>query len=435
MEFFSAVKLKIIILLISITIRLCVLQNNYSIAFLHMRKSGGSNILAMLTAFMRNNDCFNDRRLYVSTDGVKNGNSLQPQMTMKLELFQKLTLSPPPCPNVNIVHEEFRSVDGSQLSSLINNNIKLTSNISFITSLRDPIERIGSQAFYGTNNIAYNALQPALLNQCNSSLTEADMYTAFKSCKKLYISKINILPKDFCNCFTSTKQYVNVQLQTNESLWYNWMDRQIGFHDVYMPNYYIHRLTSFKMSHAEELEIFKKAHDCLKLPYFCSMDGYKVLNILFRGEFNTDNVYLKSPITPEILELSKTLIRDLFHVIILEKFNHPYTHKLISTALFNKYKSVTIYKGRNSGWIQSYFKIKKYADFIPPSVLKRLKKENAGDIELYNYALELFNTRASKYKPNIVNLLKKIEKKNITFNSYRSNINNKKKRIKKEFIT
>jgi hypothetical protein len=81
-------------------------------------------------------------------------------------------------------------------------------------------------------------------------------------------------------------------------------------------------------------------------------------------------------------------------VIILEKFNHPYTHKLISTALFNEYKSVEVYFGRNGGWIQSYFKIKKYADFMPPGVLKRLKQENAGDIELYNYALELFNQRA-----------------------------------------
>ena len=119
---------------------------------------------------------------------------------------------------------------------------------------------------------------------------------------QLFVKNTDFTSKlHFCNCFTSTKQYVNVQLQTNESLWYNWMDRQIGFHDVYMPNYYIHRLTSFKMSHAEELEIFKKAHDCLKPPYFCSMDSYKILRSIFKSDFNGNITYLKSPITPEIL--------------------------------------------------------------------------------------------------------------------------------------
>jgi hypothetical protein len=86
-------------------------------------------------------------------------------------------------------------------------------------------------------------------------------------------------------------------------------------------------------------------------------------------------------------------------VVILEKLKHPYTNKIMKSALFgtyeptsNKNKNVGTL-GRNRG-LFSPLGIKKYTEFMPPGVLKRLKIENAGDIELYNYALELFNKRS-----------------------------------------
>ena len=76
---------------------------------------------------------------------------------------------------------------------------------------------------------------------------------------------------------------------------------------------------------------------------------------------------------------------------------HPYTNKIISSALFHIYKpsdkDISNIIGRNRG-LSSFLGIKKYVNFMPTKVLKRLKIENAGDIELYNYALDLFNKNA-----------------------------------------
>ena len=165
-----------LVLVIVIHMTNCLLEDNYSIAVLHMRKAAGSQILGFITDWMRINNCFHHPLLYVSTDGIQNGKSLQELD----EIISPIPL-PTPCPYINVVHEEFKSIDGKLLRKLISSRISYQVNISFITTLRDPIDRIGSQAFYGPGNIAFNTFHPALVRQCNISINKDELLRSLKS--------------------------------------------------------------------------------------------------------------------------------------------------------------------------------------------------------------------------------------------------------------
>ena len=350
-----------------------LLEYNYSIAILHMRKAAGSQILGFVTDWLRSNDCFLHQELYISTAGIANGKSRQgPNEKIKLETLLNLTALPAPCPFVNVVHEEFATLDGKLLRNVFNKSLNRQLNISFITSLRHPIERIGSQAFYGPNNIVYNSFKLSFLNQCNQSISEREIYKSFKNCINL---SRNYKKRKFCLCFLKAKQIVIEQLHTNNTIWFDWMDKEIGFHDVYLPNYYIHRLTAYQMN-PHDIKLFSKARECLEYHHLCSadlIDGYYRLKKIFRAGFVYDHKYLKSPVTPQVLELAKILIRDVFHVVILEKINHPYTNTILSTALFDLYhpqynkKNISKIIGRNRGSF-SDLGITNYTDFMPPKV-------------------------------------------------------------------
>jgi len=58
------------------------------------------------------------------------------------------------CPNVNMLHEEISSIDGFYMLRLPERGARKDHTLTLLTTIRDPIERIGSQAFYGKYSVA-----------------------------------------------------------------------------------------------------------------------------------------------------------------------------------------------------------------------------------------------------------------------------------------
>ena len=244
-------------LILCLPLALSILEYNYSIAVLHMRKAAGSQVLGFITDWMRINDCFPHPLLYVSTYGIQNGKSRQEPIDVDEELLSKLTALRPKCPYVNVIHEEYKSIDGKLLSTLINSNIKKYSNISFITTLRNPIERIGSQAFYGPGNIALTSFQLAIAKNSNISINGNDLRRALKSCRKVHQPEENTFSKDFCDHFLKVKIEIIKQLHTRDVQFIHVIDSI--FNDSKAFNLDINKI-SYDIN--KEMKIFSRSNEC-----------------------------------------------------------------------------------------------------------------------------------------------------------------------------
>eukprot|EP01041_Mallomonas_annulata_P005039 gene5039-10096_t len=330
-------------ILLSISYTCALLSSNYSIGFLHMRKAGGTLILDTMGKWMRTHGCFSDPHENVKVQGIRNGISLQPYPKMKITF-------PTLCPYVNIIHEEFGCLNAVRFLQILPRHERKHLNITFFTTLRDPIERIVSQAFNGKKDIGF-----ATLNS-----TEA----------------IELL-------------------KTNEKIWLGWMGRNIfGFGDQYMPNYYVKRLAGVGLK-LDPPETFQAGLNCISHPEKCQHESsYDILRKIFRGYRKLPSIH-ELPISDENIQLSKEVLRTQFEFIIMEQFSTNRTRNAIRSAFFGTYDFFNpLHLQRKNSGIGTLLGLHSYSSLVPPVVLKKLREENAGDIELYDYALKLFDQRA-----------------------------------------
>ena len=156
---------------------------------------------------------------------------------------------PTKCPRVNYIHEEMSCLDAQLMMELPTRGESVAIPFAFLTTIRDPIERIGSQAFYGSKSIGHviikDMLQTSNLTQCAryKNMTAEQMKLVNPTAIGSSCSTDNHAAKNpTCVCFSDAMTRAMDNIRVNESAWFNWINNVVGFSDEYMSNYFIKRL-------------------------------------------------------------------------------------------------------------------------------------------------------------------------------------------------
>jgi len=202
--------------------------------------------------------------------------------------------------------------------------------------------------------------------------------------------------KEACDCFYNAWNQTIHTLSTSEEIWEEWMQPTLGLHDQYISNYYIRRLLGYRGDDSSHSNM-KLAVDCLHArahrhnTTHCSLDNRFILHSVMAASSQDPNIYSLN-ITAG-LEVSKRLLREQFDFILIDDFDSPITKKALTAAMFGKYTEMSSFGEANAG-LMTNVGTNDYNDIMPPTILEKMRRENAADIALYEYAVELFGNRA-----------------------------------------
>lgn len=444
------------------------------LGFLHMRKAGGTHIDMIINEFMLEHNCISDSEK-VGVRGIKRG--------IPLDMLRKRNYTEPSrCPRVNYVHEETTCVDGMLLRDLPPRSER-KDHFTLLTTLRDPIERIGSQAFYGSKSIGHHMIIDLLFSNPSE---ECSYYRNLPQREKSAINPTALvsqcrLPQTSpskakaCLCVEETIAKAMQVVRVNETLWRNWMDASIGYVDEYMPNYFLRRLvrTTNTKPPKQSVGPFNERKLCLTNPEYClDTEQYDILKSLFPTMGGCSTPKDKRYNVTVALEVAKSLLKNQFDFIITEYFGQSKTLNAIRSALHNSFdpppsfmerrdnggmhttrqdistmrkqletanslakansdvrtvinttrnsakKNQTLRMTENKNnighqgeklkvsdklhrriLVEESSKISEkpvvsYRNDIPPGIIRYLEKENAADIELYKFAVAVFEERS-----------------------------------------
>ena len=337
--------------------------------FIHMRKSGGTHINHILSEFMYEHGCMASGtdvvvEQKVGVRGIRQGIPLD---MIDPRFHLNYTKHPSKCPEINYIHEEMMSFHGKYYVEM---NVPMRGKrkdktFSLLTTIRDPIERIGSQAFYGKYSVARTTVNDIIRNSNDSS---CGFYLELQKTKQGFnpIAEAEICSVKntgsrliACNCFNKAMNQTKEVIRTNESVWYNWIHNIVGYQDEYMPNYFIKRLVATTREDNQVKMIAKKFNQsryCLQTGNCTKEDQYEILSGIFPttpgvgfdrghpddngGEYDLNHA----------LNISKTLLRNHFDFIIMDYFSEPRSTIALSRALHSSlYLSEQTKENDNSG--------------------------------------------------------------------------------------
>lgn len=250
-----------------------------------------------------------------------------------------------------------------------------------ITTIRDPIERIGSQAFY-RQGVGLAQLHKVAKANCGH---EAVIYTC----------KVKRDPKA-CECSNKALLETKEILRSNDKLWFEWIFQSTAGNfigDFYSANYYVRRI-----GYSLNKPLASPMLDCIEKSKPC--DGVRIVNadsvntLGHRMHCPTENSPLLNLTMG--LEAAKILLRDHVDFVLTSQFDESITADIFARVLhdpsFPKYYNNSNHE--NSGHVSK--NISGYSSFMSDAVLAYITADNKYDIELYNYAVDLYS---KKYGP------------------------------------
>jgi len=160
------------------------------------------------------------------------------------------------CPHVSFKSIEGQCWDVNKIKALPPRHHRNGVPLILFTILRDPIERIGSQAFYSRNVVGIQTIVRLINQQCPAYLNMRppevsayqDAFDSYESCKRLENQHKLIMPydKQKCDCIFAAHESAIVELKSNASLWMEWFaystSQYSWYHNFYKKNYYVERL-------------------------------------------------------------------------------------------------------------------------------------------------------------------------------------------------
>lgn len=375
-----------------------------AVAFLHTRKSGGTNFHAIVAQWLSEINCI--PKSFATPGKLERG-------IIDGKLIYHIENSTVACPNINFRSIESECWDPIKMSLLPAKGLRNNAPLSLFTIFRDPIDRIGSQAFYSQGVVGTQTIMKFIIKDCieyikktmNNGQTDfQNAFDGYEECKvKESLKSIPNEMKDTCNCMFSSYTMAIQELKTNEQLWYDWFNysnRQSGWHhNFYKKNYYLERIVGGRNSLDNTFynKTFHYALDCLN-NHGCKENtivDYK-LNVLeqlssmyhcYRNEF-------PSPITRESLQVAKLLLQTHIDFIIMENYTERTTAGAIASLLnANKDDIVRLTKMQYYG-ASKLSSTRSYRNLMPPSIIKYLEIENELDLEFYRFAVLVFKERA-----------------------------------------
>jgi hypothetical protein len=349
---------------------------------------------------------------------------------LKTKAVSLKVAAPAACPHLTVVHNEVDCVDGENLMAQPSARLlpplsqkkpaalpstgALPPRLVFFTTLRDPIERIGSQAFY-VNGIGREIVHQFVLEMCGPHATvpcqrqDTPMEDGSKT-------------EALCECTERAVAAAHAKLASSPELWLRWMNSSKPQHwqtDFYSRNYYIRRLTSGPHPIHEGLGPLDV---CMRDPSQCwrlspeQVDAGALRQLGWYCFCNEHTTHEPSDYDAA-LQLAKAVLRDQFEFLITERMEQPETEAVLRRVLGSKFRlpgalrtnvakvftrtggdqihENTTTKGAEEHSSAPGAEERSYTDLIPPSVLSLLRRENSHDLELYRFAVELFEARAA----------------------------------------
>jgi hypothetical protein len=342
---------------------------------LHMRKSGGSSMLGML-----------DYWYNVTTP----------------DTFSK------------VHHCEYRCLNANQILKNIPHRSSRIVDFVYLTSLRDPIARIGSQAFFA-------------VTQTGLGLGTIKRFVKKARCDPLHCPSPRADPSQ-CECHLQATQAALEHIRTSEALWHRWMNRPTVF-DGYIDNYFITRLTG-AVPHANQTlgaiqdGHFREAVRCLRDPTYSGCRDVRGILVNYTNAQNETSLErpgkggslskaykcntTRSSFPPRdseediqsSLTLSKALLRRVFDFVVIDKMEETCGRGALLHALHAPRAIVSdmLRLHERPGFINRHAHILnisgRYEDLMPARVLAELRERNAADMELYDFAQRLLVERA-----------------------------------------
>ena len=223
-----------------------------AVGFVHLRKAGGTNWLAMLKAWMVGTGCIPLNAVpFVGSYGIQQG-----------RLNERCKSH---CPDFNLAHIEWGCVDGEALLRVLpdhSNSMsskRLGDRYALAAVIRDPIERVGSQAFYGIGNFGPKLIRDSIRAACSTpERLVSSVAQAKTDCKH------NMIPQNMCGCARETYDTMIRNISTNSALWFNYFKKEM-YGDGYMSNYYIKRLNNHIEPNPERISAFNASVECIKM--------------------------------------------------------------------------------------------------------------------------------------------------------------------------
>lgn len=453
----------------------------------------------MLKDWMIDQGCVNSTWVEKNHDMIRYGWSRGRSFVKNVNVSTIPAVAAHTCPHFSLVHNEVDCLNGMKLlASPVNQHlpplsqaqlfnltddhsgrsirsrrpltataVTLPARLVYFTTLRDPIERIGSQAFY-YGGVGRNTMYAIAKTMCGNG-------NAIDLCKAHDQHSL-------CSCSKKAAAAAQEALKFRPELWFEWFNRSSDKNwqaDFYASNYYTRRLTSGSPLSLTTVSSMNKrpvkrstGHSlnriemCIQNPSRCSRVPEPRIDIHTLRAMG-QHVYCHTPwpgrsdnseqqqqqqqpqqqqrlvesVSLEVaLQHAKTILRDRFEFVITERMSSPAAlavfRRVLGTQLgqkavvrTNSQSSITFSDSalvlRQAGEkvesmegisaqsiggdvgnmtrsvdipahkpIVSKAESRSYTEFMPPTVLEYLKKENALDLELYRYAVELFEARA-----------------------------------------
>lgn len=336
-----------------------------NLAFVHMRKAGGTTIRDIVGTWMRRQGC-DEFMKQMTTYGIEEGQSF----TWAGERDDNNY-----CPNVNIVHNEISFVDGQRILDVSTPIGSRKSNLRMLTMLRHPIKRVISQAFY--NGFGSEVIYGLIVEMCNvdaGKVKENDRprivglmekRCAFHQNHQLANIQLHAVPFGRrvvnCTCIFAAQAAGRSTVRGDDPSWLGWMEpRQRGFFDSYMDNYYIKRLVGFRGNRqyivpdgrSADADLLEDLWGVSKQPslqesVMASKGGAKGDKTLGMNNFGAMRDILDvdtatpMPSSPVLLEKAKELLEKHFDILILELLGEDSATKMLNSIIGGKAISIS----------------------------------------------------------------------------------------------
>jgi len=379
------------------------------LVFLHTRKSGGTNFHGILASWL--NHCYSQDMTKTVIQGIERG-------ITNGRLYNLPTEESIGCPHVRFKSIEGECWDIDKIKALPPRHHRNGVPLTLFTILRDPIERIGSQAFYSRNVVGIQTIVRFINQQCPEYLNvrpkdlaclskAQDAFDSYETCKRMENEHKLTLPydKQKCGCIFAAHESAIVELKSNASLWMEWFaysTSQFGwYHNFYKKNYYFWRLFggSNDLTRPRVNQSFHYALRCLEEQGGCDdrdkpthdFDAFLELSAL-SGCAHT----LQHPpiVDYDVLTTGKELLRTHIDFIIMEKYGEYSTAGAIASALKGNQTDIARLTRQHVGR-GKFISTSSYRYLMPPSIVRYLEQENEWDMELYRHAVQVFQERSS----------------------------------------
>ena len=320
------------------------------------------------------------------------------------------------CPRINFKSIEGQCWDINKIKALPPRHHRNGVPLTLFTILRDPIERIGSQAFYSRNVVGIQTIVRYINQKCPeylnvkpqglASLSKAqDAFDSYETCKRLEIQRKLTKPYDQqkCGCLFAAHESAILELKSNASLWMEWFEystlQYSWYHNFYKKNYYVERMFGglSELVHPHRNESFHHALQCLEGG--CDDNDNPATDFDAFQELDALTDCVRTTQRPSIVDYSvvtagKELLRTHIDFIITEKYGEYSTAGAIASALNGNRSDIVrltkLHVGKGT-----FVSSSTYRQLMPPSVVRYLEQENAWDMELYRYAVQVFEERAT----------------------------------------